>query len=267
MLASWPVKHETQIVSTRHGSTFVIVSGECSADPLVLLHGAGTNSTMWIGDIADYSKHYRVYAIDLIGEAGKSAPNRPPWDSPAYEEWLTDVFEALNIKKVTIVGISQGAWIAIKFAVAKPEQVNKLVLIAPGGIIPDKVLFVIKVLPLMMIGSWGIKRVVKMLYADHPIPEGVPEAMTIMMRHFKPRVGVLPLFTDKELSQLTMPTLFIGGTKDTLRNSEKIAERLHEFVSTLSVKLVRGGGHALNDTTSIIIPFLLDRKTQSVLLK
>ncbi|MEM8534837.1 MAG: hypothetical protein AAGF95_28615 [Chloroflexota bacterium] len=57
-----------------------------------------------------------------------------------------------------------------------------------------------------------------------------------------------------------MPTLFIGGTKDALRNSEKIAERLREFVPTLLVKLVCDGGHALNDMSSTIMPFLLDRE-------
>lgn len=260
MLAQWPVKYETREVPTRHGNTFIIVSGERGAEPLILLHGAGTNSTMWVGDVNAYSEHYRVYAIDIIGEAGKSSPNRPAWHGPAYKEWLTDIFAELKLDKATIMGISQGSWIALKFATANPTQVNKLVLICPGGIIPDKMIFVFKVLPLMMLGSWGIIRIVKMLYGDQPIPDGVTEAMIIMTTHFKPRVGALPIFSDEALSRLTMPTLLIAGTKDQLRNSEAIAARMKRLIKSLSVKLIQGGGHALNNTIDTALPFLLNEK-------
>src|SRR5512133_1779901 len=81
ILAHWPVSYETLNIPTRHGSTFVVASGDRTAMPLVLLHGAGTNSAIWAGDVAEYSRTYRVYAIDLLGEPGKSAPHRPAWNS------------------------------------------------------------------------------------------------------------------------------------------------------------------------------------------
>jgi hypothetical protein len=34
-----------------------------------------------------------IYLIDLLGEPGKSTPNRPDWSSAAYAEWLEDVRE------------------------------------------------------------------------------------------------------------------------------------------------------------------------------
>ena len=55
-LARWPAPYTTLTEPTRHGSTFVIASGAEAAPPLVLIHGAGTNSTMWAGDVADYSR-------------------------------------------------------------------------------------------------------------------------------------------------------------------------------------------------------------------
>ncbi len=104
MLARWPVPHESIYLPTRHGDTFVIASGPESAPPLALIHGAGSNSMTWAGDIAEYSIKYRTYAVDLPGEPGKSAPNRLAWDGPAFAEWLADVFEALKIEKAVIVG-------------------------------------------------------------------------------------------------------------------------------------------------------------------
>ena len=46
-LAHWPVPYETRMISTRHGETFVIASGEKTHPPLVLLHGAAGNSATW----------------------------------------------------------------------------------------------------------------------------------------------------------------------------------------------------------------------------
>ncbi len=49
-LAAWPTPYTTQHVPTRHGETFLIASGPPSAPPLLLLHGATANATMWAGD-------------------------------------------------------------------------------------------------------------------------------------------------------------------------------------------------------------------------
>lgn len=256
VLERWPVPYETLNMPTRYGNTFAIVSGEKVAPPLILLHGAGTNSTMWVGDVAEYSRHYRVYAVDLLGEPGKSAPNRPAWDGPAYAEWLDDVLDALKIEKATLVGLSQGGWTALKFSVYKPERVEKLVLLTPGGITPDKMSFVIRVVPLLLLGRWGIKRVNRMLFADQPVPDQVEEVMTLIYTHFKPRLGVLPIFSDEELKRLTMPVLLAIGAEDALRDAEKIVNRVKGLLPDLTAVIIPKAGHALLNTTIQIMPFL-----------
>jgi len=130
-LARWPVPCETFNIPTRHGDTFVLASGASgkeSDSPLILLHGAGTNSAMWAGDVATYSRQCRVYAVDLLGEPGKSAPVRPAWGGPAYAEWMADLLDALKVQKARLLGLSQGSWTALKFAVYQPRRVESLVL-------------------------------------------------------------------------------------------------------------------------------------------
>src|SRR5512146_1104131 len=104
MLVRWPMPYETRTVPTRHGDTFIIISGKTSFPPLVLLHGAGTNSMTWIGDVVEFGREHCVHMVDLLGEPGKSAPNRPPWTGTAYVEWLEDVLRALNLERVTLIG-------------------------------------------------------------------------------------------------------------------------------------------------------------------
>jgi pimeloyl-ACP methyl ester carboxylesterase len=87
ILKHWPVPNEQLRVPTRHGETFVIACGEKTEPPLLLLHGSAGNSAMWMGDIRASAEHYRVYSIDVFGEAGLSAPTRPPLASEEWRGW------------------------------------------------------------------------------------------------------------------------------------------------------------------------------------
>ena len=76
-LALWPVPVESFDVPTRFGSTHIHVCGPENAPPLVLLPGQAVSSTMWYPNIAALSRAYRVYALDIIGDMGKSVRTRP----------------------------------------------------------------------------------------------------------------------------------------------------------------------------------------------
>src|SRR5262249_820679 len=245
LLTRWPVPYVPLNVPTRHGRTSVIASGADSLPPLVLLHGAGTNSAMWAGDMTDYCRRYRVLAVDLLGEPGKSAPNRPSWQGPAYAEWLEDVLNSLQIEEASLVGLSQGAWTALKFAVSRPERVKELVVLSPGGIVPDKRSFVVRALPLLLLGRWGIRRINPMVLDGQSVRADVEEAMTVIMTHFKARVGALPIFSDRELRQLSMPVQLVMGERDPLRDAERVMARMKALVPHLTTTIIPGAGHAL----------------------
>ena len=256
VLSHWPVQHEILNITTRHGDTFVIASGEASAPPLVLLHGAGSNSAIWAADVTKYSRRHRVYAVDLLGEAGKSAPHRPAWDSPAYAEWLDDVVDALKAERPTLVGISQGGWTALKFATWKPARVGKLVLLCPGGVMPDRLSFVFTAMALSLMGRWGEQRMTRRLFGDQPVSPEAHEITHLMMAHFKARVGVLPIFSDEELRRLVMPVLLVVGAQDALRPSERIIARMQALLPHLVAVVLPKAGHVLLNTTTHIMPFL-----------
>ncbi|MBV9792008.1 MAG: alpha/beta hydrolase [Chloroflexi bacterium] len=256
LLARWPVPYQALHIPTRYGETFVIDSGSQAAQPLVLLHGAGTNSAMWAGDVAEYSRHYRVLAIDLLGEAGKSAPNRMDWAGPAYAEWLDEVLQSLGIKAVTLIGLSQGAWTALKFAIYTPASVTALVALSPAGIVPDKLSFVSRALPLSLLGGWGIRRINRLVLGGQSVPAEIEETMTLNMTHFKTRVGVVPLFSDDELRRLRMPVQLVIGRRDALRDAEKIAARMQQLVPQLTPTIIPDAGHALINSRAYILPFL-----------
>jgi hypothetical membrane protein len=73
----WPVPYEEREIPTRFGMTHVVISGPEDAPPLVLLHGYMATLMMWAPNIADFSKDYRVYAIDVMGQPSRSIPGDP----------------------------------------------------------------------------------------------------------------------------------------------------------------------------------------------
>ncbi|MFD0453861.1 alpha/beta fold hydrolase [Rhodococcus aetherivorans] len=78
-LRDWPIPAEHVRVPTRQGETFVLVSGPDDAPPVLLLHGSGANATMWRDDIGSWARHFRTYAVDLVGEPGRARRPGRPW--------------------------------------------------------------------------------------------------------------------------------------------------------------------------------------------
>ena len=95
-----------------------------------------------------------------------------------------------------------------------------------------------------------------MLYAEQQVSGNVEERTAVLLRSFRTRMGVLPIFSDEQLQRLTMPTLLLGGAEDALRNIEKIAARLRKFVLQLEVVILPGVGHAVVNTAEHIRSFL-----------
>lgn len=152
ILDSWPVPCRETLLPTRQGETFVLTSGPDDGPPLVLLHGSATNSASWIGDVGIWSQQFRVHAIDMIGEPGLSAPSRPPLGSNVYAAWLDEVLNALGVTQAAVIGLSLGGWLAMDYAIRRPDRVSKLVLISPGGIGRNRNIL-IWALPLLLLGA------------------------------------------------------------------------------------------------------------------
>src|SRR5215472_13209388 len=106
VLDGWPTPKTELRLPTREGETFVVACGSEAAPPLILLHGGQSNAAAWMFDAFLWSRAFRCYAVDMIGEAGFSAPSRPPLNSEAHALWLDDVMAGLGLAKASFVGVS-----------------------------------------------------------------------------------------------------------------------------------------------------------------
>ncbi|MDH6118572.1 pimeloyl-ACP methyl ester carboxylesterase [Kitasatospora sp. GAS204A] len=133
LLARWPVPSQTRLLTSRFGSTHITACGPADAPPLLLLHGGGTTAAVWFANAAALSRTHRIYAVDRIGEAGRSLRGDHPPRTPAeLFGWLDTVLDGLGLTApAAVLGHSYGAWLALGYALRAPERVSRLVLLDP----------------------------------------------------------------------------------------------------------------------------------------
>lgn len=256
-LAQWPVPFTTREVATRHGATFIIECGRTEAPALLLVHGACSNALSWMGDVAAYAPHFRVLAVDVPGEPGRSAPLRPDHQGPAFAEWMEDVLEGVGVASTCLLGISKGGEVVLKFATTHPDRVDKLVLLAPGGIAPVRKSFLLRAVVLSFCGGWGRARINGISFSGDQVDPAAVEFMDVILRNFHPEVSRPYLFSDQELRRLTMPTLVVVGENDALMDSPRILARTREVMPRATCLPLPGRGHVLMALADTIAPYLL----------
>jgi pimeloyl-ACP methyl ester carboxylesterase len=67
--------------------------------PLVLIHAATASATQWFPNIKNLSRDFRIYAIDILGDAGMSKVTKASQNKSDYALWLSDVFDGLGFQK------------------------------------------------------------------------------------------------------------------------------------------------------------------------
>ncbi|MFD8542932.1 alpha/beta fold hydrolase [Streptomyces sp. NPDC059649] len=257
MLHAWPVPAEEVRIPTREGETFVLISGPKDAPPVLLLHGSGANTTMWQDDIATWSRHFRTYALDLIGEPGFSASSRPPLSSDAHALWLDEVLDHLGLTRTAIVAASLGGWVALDYATRRPDRVTRLALLCPGGLGRQKVAWLFKAVLLRAWGRRGVRRSVATVAGlEAPEARHLLDHVMLTFTHFKPRTERLPRFSDSALQRLTMPTLVTVGGRDAMFDSADTARRIRRCVPHATVNVLPEAGHALLNQTDSLLTFL-----------
>ena len=109
------------------GSTLFYESAG-TGSPVILLHGGNLDRRMWDAEFAALQHTHRVIRYDARG-FGRSG--RADTAFAAHHDLLA-LMDALQLRRASLVGLSLGGRIAMDFALAHPERVDRLVLVAPG---------------------------------------------------------------------------------------------------------------------------------------
>ena len=104
---------------------------------LLLLHGGGpgaTGASNFSRNVAALASHFRLIIPDLpgYGRSTKGIDRADPFGDLAAA--MLGLLDALAIDKVHALGNSLGGACALRMALERPERVDRLVLLGPGGI-------------------------------------------------------------------------------------------------------------------------------------
>jgi pimeloyl-ACP methyl ester carboxylesterase len=253
----WPVPYEHRDVPTDYGSTHVIVSGSDDAPPLVLLHCALMTSAIWSPIIGELSSRYRTYAVDLIGDVGRTVPTNPPPTEEDFAKWLVQVYEQLGLDRARLLAWSFGGWVATNFAMHEQGRVEKLALLAPFKPFTKQGLgFLTGIVPFFVRTRGGAAFFERKMCFRGDF--GYPEHSALLYERY--RGGRLALkvgprtFTDLEFTLLNMPTLLLVGEQELLFDGRAAVERANRVLPDGHAELVPECNHAIvSDQTELVI--------------
>jgi len=257
-MALWPVPVESFDVPTRCGPTHLHVCGAKDAPPLVLFHGAAISSTMWYPNVGALSQTYRVYAVDTIGEMGKSVSTRPMIKPADFVDWLSDVFDELRLERAHVAGLSAGGFLALQLALSAPARVMKLILLSPANLLSIRPQFYFRLAALVLpFLSPQVKQEIALGAYSPAIVPVIKQMLT--PTDFRYQMVLPPVCTDEELRQVKTPTLLLLGEREVIYAPQTALARARRFIPQLEAEILPQAGHALNfDQPEIINQRILE---------
>lgn len=215
---------------------------------ILLLHGWGSNITLFDGIVKTLSPNHRVVALDMPG-FGKTSEPPQPWCVDDYADFAAKFLNALNIKEFSVLVHSFGGRVLFKLNAKEelPFVINKAVLIDSAGIMPKKT-FKQKVSLRMYKAARCIMstKVLHFLYPDAVEnmrkKRGSADYNNATPTMRRTLVKVVNEDLEPLVSKLNCPTLIIWGDADTATPISD-AELMERLIPDAGLVVCEGSGH------------------------
>jgi len=248
-LSRWPVSYENIDVETTYGKTNIIASGDINNPAVFLIHPMGLTATVWLPNVAALSEHYRVYAVNTIGDLGKSELadyDNYPRKGINWSEWLEEIMAKLEINRCDVIAGSMGGWISMNFAIHS-RKVDHLVLLGPMGIKSNTLGVMSRLMGIVLFPTERNKKALtKWVLGDSQV---VNDELAIYMNTAMNCAGRLPTpshIKKKELKKIESKTLLVLGEHDNaIGNPKKNLRYANKHFRNIEV-VVMNSGHIIS---------------------
>jgi pimeloyl-ACP methyl ester carboxylesterase len=277
-----------RFVDVTGGRLHLLELGPADGTPVVMLHGASANlqdMRLTLGELL--AKHHRVILIDRPGHGWSDRPGGDDDASPARQAALIrEVFDRLGVTRAIVVGHSFAGAVVTAFALAYPERVAGLVLLAPathpwrGGVawfytltgvpVVGPLFARTVVLPLALL---LLDRVCRAVFAPQPMPESYPQRAAIPLL-LRPPVFIA---NAKDVAQLlgsvkrqsprygeiSSPIVLITGDRDTIVPPDTHSRPLARTLPHSKLIVLPGVGHAVQHVAADAVATEIDRLAEA----
>ncbi|MHC5907267.1 alpha/beta fold hydrolase [Streptomyces sp. S6] len=241
--ARWPESTEERDVGTPYGRTRVHVYGRVDGSPLVLLPGGSATGLVWFGNAPVLGERYRVHAVDLLGDAGRTERRGVPLKSADdLTVWLDAVLDGLGLSRTHLCGHSYGAWLAVRYALHAPRRVDRLALLDPtqvfAGFRPG---YLLRALPALIRPSEARARAFLSWETGDARPDETWQRLYALATALPGRkliAGGRP-----RTAGLTMPVLVLLAERSRAHHAVKVADRARRTLPRVEVVVLPGATH------------------------
>jgi len=245
VMAKWPVPHESLDLPGRFGTTHVNVCGPADGSPVVLVHGGRATSAGWFNTVGALAGRHRVYAIDAMGDAGRSVANGERIrDRDGVVRWLDETLSWLGVTTPALVGHSLGAWNAMSYALAHPDRLSRLVLLDPTGcIVGNRPTFMVRAIPLIVRpGPSRYRSFIRWETRGAPLDE---EWLDLWAGRFGGASGgAWPKRPPAaSLARLTMPVMVVVAGRSRQNNARRLATLTPKIIPGVRMATLAGASH------------------------
>ncbi|WP_051285462.1 alpha/beta fold hydrolase [Aequorivita capsosiphonis] len=262
-LQLWGVEYEDLYINTSKGIAHVITCGPRDGVPVVLMHGMSASSTMWYPNAKALSSEYRLFAIDLIIEPGKSYKTVDLKNIDEITAWYEEVLDKLKLESFHLIGTSRGGWLATDLALHS-EKVKSVILLSPvqtiswmrpsGGLLKN-------MLNIFYPKEKRALRTLETLSNDpSKIEEDYIEQSRLALKNDTLKKFMLQMrpFSNKVLESLKMPVLVLVGDRD-LFNGKRSVKLTEKYIPEGEGAIISNSGHFLSiDQTDEVNQKMLD---------
>lgn len=232
------IDYRFESVSTTFGDTNVIVTGDASNPPLVLIHGSNGCAPIALDIYPNLRKRYQVFAVDVIAQPNRSSETRPSMNDDSYGRWMNEVLEKLDLQEVTMVGFSFGGFVIFKQLAFDESRIKKAFLICPVGIVngnPLKLIWNVFIPMKRYMSNGKEKHLNDFLNATFSVPDPFAKKMLPeVLKHFEMDFSPLPTFSKADAAKIKTPLTIVGAEKDLMFPGKKLLKRAQQIFPSLS---------------------------------
>jgi pimeloyl-ACP methyl ester carboxylesterase len=246
LLRRWELPLDQVELTSEFGTTHVNACGPTEAPPLLLLAGHGATSAVWFAVAPALAKTHRVYAIDLIGDAGRSVMGGGRFTKPAdLHTWLTTVLDGLQLTRTSLCGHSYGSWLALTYALHAPHRVDRLALIDPTDcFIGLSARYVARALPVLLRPTRSRNRSFLRWETQGVAVEPAWLELTDLASEFPRARPVRPRRPSPEqLRQLQPDLLVVVAGRSKSQNPERLTTTIHTLAPRATVVRIDEATH------------------------
>ncbi len=259
------IAYTTQFIDTRYGKTNIIVTGEASNPPLIIIHGSNGCAPIGLETYPNLSSKYQVFSIDVLAQPNKSDGTRLSMKDDSYGIWMNEVIDSLGINDVTLVGFSFGGLVILKTLIHNGAKIKEVFMAAPAYIVngnPLRALIKMFIPMRRYMSTKNPKYIEKFLYevfTDRD--EFAIQYLSKVFIHFDMDFTPMPTITKGEAKLIKTPITLIGAKHDVIFPGKKMLKRASKILPTVKKAiLLEDSKHVQNRRDNELIEALIMNK-------